>query len=340
MRPTHKNRSRNRHRPTGSSGGGGSNSSGGNPLTRVYESNGPDVKVRGNAQTIAEKYLQLGRDAQSSSDIVMAESYFQHAEHYLRIISAAQAFNQQNQPQQFRRQDEEFDDEDGEEGSDSQGNDMRGQQQAEADGMGDQPGFEAERQQPQPQQHNQQNYRQQRDNRDQQGRDQNRDQGRDQNRDQNRDQPRDQNRDQAREQSRDNNGQPYQPRERFNKPRWQDRRDQNIQGQNPQAQQGGEPRQNNQYQSQPPRNEEQPRIVEAVTSVPQPAVAAPVAVEAQWEAPSFLMRPAPTPPADRAPEAPAASEVAAPAPAKRKYERKPRKEAAAETPPVTEPVSE
>ena len=183
MRPTHKNRSRNRHRPTGS-GGSSSSNGGGNPLTRVYESNGPDVKVRGNAQTIAEKYLQLGRDAQSSSDIVMAESYFQHAEHYLRIISAAQA---PNQPQQFRRQDEEFDDEDGEEGSDSQGSDMRGQQQAEADGLGDQPGFDSERQQPQ--QHNQQNYRQQRDYRDNrdQGRDQNRDQGRDQNRDQNRD---------------------------------------------------------------------------------------------------------------------------------------------------------
>ena len=108
MRPTHKNRNRNRHRSGGGGGGGGG---GGNPLSRVYESNGPDVKVRGTAQTIADKYLQLGRDAQSSGDNVMAESYFQHAEHYLRIVFAAQAYNQQAQ-QQYRRPDEDFDDED------------------------------------------------------------------------------------------------------------------------------------------------------------------------------------------------------------------------------------
>ena len=51
-----------------------------NPLTRSYESNGPDVKIRGTAQHIAEKYLQLARDAQSSGDLVMAESLLQHAD--------------------------------------------------------------------------------------------------------------------------------------------------------------------------------------------------------------------------------------------------------------------
>ncbi|MDX3808184.1 MAG: DUF4167 domain-containing protein [Bosea sp. (in: a-proteobacteria)] len=61
-----------------------------NPLQRSYESNGPDVKVRGTAQHVAEKYLQLARDAQSSGDTVAAESYFQHAEHYYRILLAAQ----------------------------------------------------------------------------------------------------------------------------------------------------------------------------------------------------------------------------------------------------------
>lgn len=61
-----------------------------NPLTRSYESNGPDVKIRGTAQHIAEKYLQLARDAQSSGDIIMAESLLQHAEHYFRLIAAAQ----------------------------------------------------------------------------------------------------------------------------------------------------------------------------------------------------------------------------------------------------------
>jgi hypothetical protein len=61
-----------------------------NPLSRNFESNGPDVKVRGNAAHIAEKYLQLARDAQSSGDSVMAENYLQHAEHYFRIVSSAQ----------------------------------------------------------------------------------------------------------------------------------------------------------------------------------------------------------------------------------------------------------
>src|SRR6476659_3602543 len=77
-----------------------------NPLTRVYESNGPDVKIRGTTSHVAEKYIQLARDAQSSGDPVAAENYYQHAEHYFRLIAAAQEqFRQQNpyynqQPQQ------------------------------------------------------------------------------------------------------------------------------------------------------------------------------------------------------------------------------------------------
>ena len=53
-----------------------------------FDSNGPDVKVRGNAQQVVEKYLQLGRDAATSGDPVTAENYFQHAEHYQRIQTA------------------------------------------------------------------------------------------------------------------------------------------------------------------------------------------------------------------------------------------------------------
>jgi hypothetical protein len=72
----------------------GRNNNGGrkgpNPLTRSFESNGPDVKIRGTAQHVAEKYLQLARDAQTSGDIVMAENLLQHAEHYFRLIAAAQ----------------------------------------------------------------------------------------------------------------------------------------------------------------------------------------------------------------------------------------------------------
>ena len=82
MRPGQNKRMRGR--PT-------NNRRGPNPLTRSYESNGPDVKIRGNAHHIAEKYLQLARDAHTSGDPVAAENYLQHAEHYFRLIAAAQA---------------------------------------------------------------------------------------------------------------------------------------------------------------------------------------------------------------------------------------------------------
>ena len=60
-----------------------------NPLARNFESNGPDVKIRGTASHIAEKYMSLARDALASGDTITAESYLQHAEHYNRIIMAA-----------------------------------------------------------------------------------------------------------------------------------------------------------------------------------------------------------------------------------------------------------
>lgn len=61
-----------------------------NPLTRTYESNGPDVKIRGTARHLADKYLQLARDAHRVGDPVSAENHLQHAEHYFRLIAAAQ----------------------------------------------------------------------------------------------------------------------------------------------------------------------------------------------------------------------------------------------------------
>jgi hypothetical protein len=109
-------RSRGSHRHGGSGGGGGGGyrqSSGGGgghqPLNRnhVFDSNGPDVRIRGTAQQLFEKYLQLGRDATGAGDRVMAESYFQHAEHYFRILNAmnqAQQQGGQNQPHQRRFQ--------------------------------------------------------------------------------------------------------------------------------------------------------------------------------------------------------------------------------------------
>jgi hypothetical protein len=68
-------------------------------MTRVFESNGPDIKIRGTASHVAEKYVQLARDARSSGDPVAAENYYQHAEHYFRLIAAAQEQFRQNQPQ-------------------------------------------------------------------------------------------------------------------------------------------------------------------------------------------------------------------------------------------------
>lgn len=85
-------RGRSRHNNNGNSNNSGNSNNnhrkGQNPLTRSFESNGPDVKVRGTPAHIAEKYVTLARDAQSSGDPVLAENYLQHAEHYNRIIFA------------------------------------------------------------------------------------------------------------------------------------------------------------------------------------------------------------------------------------------------------------
>ena len=68
----------------------GSRNKGHNPLTRFYESNDPEVKVRGTASSIAERYQQLARDAHASGDLIAAEGYQQYAEHYYRLIAATQ----------------------------------------------------------------------------------------------------------------------------------------------------------------------------------------------------------------------------------------------------------
>jgi hypothetical protein len=93
------------------------NRRGQNPMTRVFESNGPDIKIRGTASHVAEKYVQLARDARSSGDPVAAENYYQHAEHYFRLIAAAQEQFRQNQPQP--RTESEMASEDGDDDSES-----------------------------------------------------------------------------------------------------------------------------------------------------------------------------------------------------------------------------
>jgi hypothetical protein len=108
------------------------NRKGPNPLTRSYESNGPDVKIRGSAQQIAEKYTTLARDAQTSGDRVMAENYLQHAEHYNRIILVAQA----QMPQQPVRDNRDDDDGD-EDGDDNNVSQNRNDQNRNDDGRND-----------------------------------------------------------------------------------------------------------------------------------------------------------------------------------------------------------
>jgi Domain of unknown function (DUF4167) len=61
------------------------------PRVGSYESHGPDVTIRGGAQQVAEKYLQLARDAFISENRVAAENYLQHAEHYFRLVAAAKS---------------------------------------------------------------------------------------------------------------------------------------------------------------------------------------------------------------------------------------------------------
>jgi hypothetical protein len=215
-------RGRNNRRPGGGGGGGSHNNGGGNSANRVYESNGPDVKVRGTAQTVAEKYMQLGRDAQSSGDNVMAESYFQFSEHYFRVMAAAQPVGQPT-TQLRRPEDEDFEEEGGDaaEGENdttqaamiSEGGQAGTGEQAESGGN------------------------RQRDNR-------------------------------------DGN------RERF-RPRWQNR--------------GDQPRDS---ESEPRVAEAEPQMAQESTFAGRPSGSVQDADTGQWEAPSFLRRPAPVEVAD------------------------------------------
>lgn len=72
-RPSNNNRRRRSRRPNGKGNGN-------------VDSSGPSVKVRGSAKQVYDKYLLLARDAKSSGDTILSESYFQHAEHYARIL--------------------------------------------------------------------------------------------------------------------------------------------------------------------------------------------------------------------------------------------------------------
>jgi len=95
-----------------------------NQPNRALESNGPDIKVRGPAAMIYEKYMQLARDAASAGDRVQAENYQQHAEHYFRMLKSMQpAYAPPPPPDRFSN-DEDFD---GEEGGESESSDADGE---------------------------------------------------------------------------------------------------------------------------------------------------------------------------------------------------------------------
>jgi Domain of unknown function (DUF4167) len=95
MRPGQNKRSRGRN----GGGGGGGGSGGGNPhhnnnrprtphRQQTFDSNGPNVKIRGNAYQVFERYIALAREAQTGGDRISAENLYQHAEHYFRIMNA------------------------------------------------------------------------------------------------------------------------------------------------------------------------------------------------------------------------------------------------------------
>jgi hypothetical protein len=134
MRNGQNNNKRMRNRNNNNNNNNNNNRRGQNPMTRVFESNGPDIKIRGTASHVAEKYVQLARDARSSGDPVAAENYYQHAEHYFRLIAAAQEQFRQNQPQP--RTENEMAAEDGDDESESFSN------------FGQEPGFVPVQQQP------------------------------------------------------------------------------------------------------------------------------------------------------------------------------------------------
>jgi hypothetical protein len=87
-----------------SRGRNGNKGKGGNNRARVFDSNGPEVRIRGTAHQIFDKYTALAKDAKSSGDAILAESYLQHAEHYQRMINEWDAQAAQNQQNQQQRQ--------------------------------------------------------------------------------------------------------------------------------------------------------------------------------------------------------------------------------------------
>lgn len=113
-------------------GNGGNRQRAVNPRVQTFDSNGPEVRIRGNAIQITEKYLTLARDALSAGDRVLAESYFQHAEHYQRMLNEANEEFARNNPQAFQQQQQR-------EQQQQQAAMGEGEQPVATDGSGEQP---------------------------------------------------------------------------------------------------------------------------------------------------------------------------------------------------------
>src|SRR4029453_6768012 len=100
MRPNNRQRSRG-GRNGGGGGGGHHHKQHHNPnrppnRNQIFDSSGPDVRVRGNAHQVFDKYQALAREAAASGDRIMAEAYWQYADHYFRMIQSMGGFVQRN----------------------------------------------------------------------------------------------------------------------------------------------------------------------------------------------------------------------------------------------------
>ncbi len=105
MRPGQNKRGRNRNNMNGGGGGGGGGHPGNRPRPphriQTFESSGPNVKIRGNAYQVFERYIAMAREASSAGDRIAAENFYQHAEHYFRMMNAdgnGQGHLQQQRP--------------------------------------------------------------------------------------------------------------------------------------------------------------------------------------------------------------------------------------------------
>lgn len=145
--PNRGNYSSGGHGGHGGGGGGGGGQRHINVRTQVFDSNGPEGRIRGNAHQVMEKYLALARDASSQGDRVAAENFYQHAEHYFRLINAYNQNNGQRRPQNLPTP--------AEDQNDMTGDDGEGEDQAieqSADDAAEQPAVEVapEAEQPRP----------------------------------------------------------------------------------------------------------------------------------------------------------------------------------------------